>query len=249
MTAIGTGYDLSATTYSTDGRIYQIEYATKAVDNSGTAIGVRCKDGIVLGVEKTILNKLLVEGTNHRVANVDRHAGVATAGLAADARQIVNRARHEAREYRNFYGDAIPGKILNERLSNYVQSHTLYGYMRPFGVSAILGVVDKTGPQLYVIEPSGISYGYFGAAVGKGRQAAKTELEKLKLREFTCKEAINDVARIIHLVHDDVKDKEFELELSWICPDSKGQHEMVPKELRDNAERLAKAALDDGMHT
>lgn len=68
----------------------------------------------------------------------------------------------------------------------------------------------------------------------------------------------------IHLVHDDVKDKvlytryttyadlyqqEFELELSWICPDSKGQHEMVPKELKDQAERLAKAALDDGMQT
>lgn len=47
-----------------------------------------------------------------------------------------------------------------------------------------------------MIEPSGISYGYFGAAVGKGRQAAKTELEKLKLREFTCREAVNDVARM-----------------------------------------------------
>lgn len=41
--------------------------------------------------------------------------------------------------------------------------------------------------------------------------------------------------------------QEFELELSWICPESKMQHEMVPKELRDNAERLAKAAMDDGM--
>ena len=41
-----------------------------------TAIGVRCKDGIVLGVEKMVLNKLLVEGTNRRIANVDRHVGV-----------------------------------------------------------------------------------------------------------------------------------------------------------------------------
>lgn len=41
-----------------------------------TAIGVRCKDGIVLGVEKMVLNKLLVPGTNHRIASVDRHAGV-----------------------------------------------------------------------------------------------------------------------------------------------------------------------------
>jgi hypothetical protein len=35
MSSIGTGYDLSVTTFSPDGRVFQIEYATKAVDNSG----------------------------------------------------------------------------------------------------------------------------------------------------------------------------------------------------------------------
>ena len=40
----------------------------------------------------------------------------------------------------------------------YVQAHTLYGWIRPFGVSAIIGGVDHTGPQLYMVEPSGISY-------------------------------------------------------------------------------------------
>jgi 20S proteasome subunit alpha 7 len=30
-------YDLSSTTYSPDGKVFQIEYATKAVDNSGCA--------------------------------------------------------------------------------------------------------------------------------------------------------------------------------------------------------------------
>lgn len=31
----GWQYDLSVTTFSPDGRVFQIEYATKAVDNSG----------------------------------------------------------------------------------------------------------------------------------------------------------------------------------------------------------------------
>ena len=35
MSSIGTGYDLSSTTYSPDGKVFQIEYACKAVDNSG----------------------------------------------------------------------------------------------------------------------------------------------------------------------------------------------------------------------
>lgn len=115
MTSIGTGYDLSASTYSPDGRIFQVntifyfvsgytyiciffqvEYANKAVENSGsahfpydfdvysdalvrfnsTAIGIRCKDGIVLAVEKLVHSKLLVPGANRRIQTIDRHIGL-----------------------------------------------------------------------------------------------------------------------------------------------------------------------------
>jgi 20S proteasome subunit alpha 7 len=38
-----------------------------------------------------------------------------------------------------------------------------------------------------VIEPSGNSFRFFGAAVGKGRQLARNEIEKLKLGELTCR--------------------------------------------------------------
>jgi 20S proteasome subunit alpha 7 len=243
MTAIGTGYDLSCQTYSPDGRVFQVEYAGKAVENSGTAIGLRVKDGVVLGVEKLIISKMLVEGSNRRIFHVDKHIGLAAAGMSADSRQLVNRARSDARGYKDFYGDAIPARILNDRVSLFVQSYTLYGHMRPFGSSVLLASIDKTGPQLYMIEPSGLSYGYLGVAIGKGRLAAKTEIEKLKLSQMTCREAVDAIAKIILAVHDDVKDKECELELSWICEASGNVHQHVPKELRDRAERLARAAL------
>ena len=91
MSGIGTGYDLSTTTYSPDGKVFQVDYACKAVDNGGLALGVRCKDGVVLGVEKLLAMKMLVPGANRRIAAVDRHAGMAGTGLAPDARQIVAR--------------------------------------------------------------------------------------------------------------------------------------------------------------
>jgi 20S proteasome subunit alpha 7 len=47
MASSGAGYDLNVATFSPDGRLFQVEYAEKAVDNSGTAIGLRCKDGYV----------------------------------------------------------------------------------------------------------------------------------------------------------------------------------------------------------
>jgi len=245
MSSIGTGYDLSSTTFSPDGRVFQVEYAAKAVENSGTAIGLRVKDGVVLAVEKLLVSKMLVPNTNRRIHTVDRHCGLAMSGLVADGRQLVSRGRAEATSYREFYGTDISGKVLNERLSNFVQLYSLYGSVRPFGTSVILGCVDKNGPQLFMIEPSGISWGYFGVAIGKGSRAAKTEIEKLKLSEMTAREAIKEAAKIIYSVHDDAKDKTFELELSWVCEETGNLHKFVPKDLLDDAEKYAKQALEE----
>ncbi|SJL02090.1 probable PRE10-20S proteasome subunit C1 (alpha7) [Armillaria ostoyae] len=244
MTSIGTGYDLSASTYSPDGRIFQVEYANKAVENSGTAIGLRVKGGVILAVEKLVHSKLLVPGANRRIQTVDRHIGMATAGLLADGRHLANRARDESSNYREQYRTPPPLKSLADRLGLYVQAYTLYSSVRPFGISTILGAVDKNGPSLYVIEPSGVFYGYHGAAVGKGRQLAKTELEKLDLASISMRQAVLDAARIIYLVHDDAKEKEFELEMSWIGDETNGLHLPVPKDLFDEAEKKAKEALE-----
>jgi len=247
MSSIGTGYDLSVTTYSPDGRVFQIEYADKAVENSGTAIGLRVKDGVVLAVEKLIFSKMLVPGSSNRIFTVDRHAGLAVAGLVADGRQLVRRGQAEALNYRNFYGDSISGRNLSERVSQFVQMYTLYGSVRPFGCSVIIGAVDKEGPQLFMIDPSGTSWGYHATAIGKGARAAKTELEKLNLPEMTVKEAVREAAKIIYAVHDDVKDKAFELEMSWVCAESNNTHQFVPEDVLEEAEKFAKAALDNEM--
>lgn len=76
QTSIGTGYDLANSIFSPDGRNFQVEYAVKAVENGGTSIGIRCKDGVVLAVEKVITSKLLKAGANKRIATIDRHLGV-----------------------------------------------------------------------------------------------------------------------------------------------------------------------------
>lgn len=44
----------------------------------------------------------------------------------------------------------------------------------------------------------------------------------------------------IYNVHDDAKDKDFELELSWVCEESRGLHQFVPKDIADEAAQLAK---------
>ena len=36
----------------------------------------------------------------------------------------------------------------------------------------------------------------FGTAIGKGRQAAKTEVERLRLGEMTCEQGVTEVAKM-----------------------------------------------------
>ncbi len=81
----------------------KVEYAAKAVDNSGTAIGVKCKDGILLAIEKLLVSKLLTKGTQRRIYTVATHAGMAVGGCIPDARQIVNRACDEAGNYKSVF--------------------------------------------------------------------------------------------------------------------------------------------------
>lgn len=49
-------------------------------------------------------------------------------------------------------------KAMASRIGGYVQVYTCYSSVRPFGISAIFGGVDEDGPQLYVVEPSGVFY-------------------------------------------------------------------------------------------
>ncbi|KAF2199144.1 N-terminal nucleophile aminohydrolase [Delitschia confertaspora ATCC 74209] len=275
MTSIGTGYDLQNSVFSPDGRNFQVEYAVKAVENGGTAVGIRCKDGVVLALEKLITSKLLKPEANKRIATVDRNIGVVSSGLLPDGRHFVSRARDEAADWRRLWKGPIPTATLANRMGSYVQAYTLYSSVRPFGITAIVGGWDSEadvpvdgevgsgpkvgsggkkegahgGPYLYMIEPSGLYWGYYGAATGKGRQIAKSELEKLNLSEgnLSLEEGVKEAARIIYVAHDDNKDKEFELEMTWISSvdgPTKGRHEEVPKEIREEAEKLAKKALE-----
>ncbi|RLN95929.1 hypothetical protein BBJ28_00014038 [Nothophytophthora sp. Chile5] len=225
MSSTGAGYDYSAGTFSPEGRVFQVEYAKKAVENSGTTIGIKCSDGVIMGVEKTLLSKMLVPGTHRRIYGIDRHVGLSMAGLVADGRQLVNRAREEALSYKKNYGSSIPPHLLAERMGQFVHYYTLYGSIRPFGTAVMLAGydADEQKTSLYMVEPSGVTYSYRGCALGKGQQAAKTEVEKYKL---------------LHTLHDEVRHP-FELELSWLCQESNWQHHLVPDKLRDEVNEWA----------
>lgn len=242
MAGIGNGYDLSNSTFSPDGRIFQVEYAVKAVENAGTIIGIRCTDGVILAQEKLVTSKLLVKHANKRLGQVQRHIGVASTGMIPDGRHFLNRARDEAESWTDVYKVAIQTKALADRMGGYVQAHTLYSSVRPFALTALLAGVDaEDGPQLFMVEPSGQYWGYRAAAAGKGRQVARNELEKLDFETLSVDDAVKDAARIIYIAHEDSKDKDFEMEMGWI---KDGKWQVVPADIQLSAEQDAKKFVE-----
>lgn len=87
---------------------------------------------------------------------------------------------------------------LAERMGAFTHMTTIYGGVRPFGAALLLAGADPESgkPELYCVEPSGMALRYFGAAVGKGARAAKTEIEKEKLSDMTVADAIGRVAKM-----------------------------------------------------
>lgn len=80
-------------------------------------MGVVCKDGIILGTEKIVLNKMMVSGTDKRVFSVTKQIGSVVNGIIPDGRAMMHRAREECEQYEKMFGIKIPGAVLAERIA------------------------------------------------------------------------------------------------------------------------------------
>eukprot|EP00826_Nyctotherus_ovalis_P018566 TRINITY_DN1556_c0_g1_i8.p1 TRINITY_DN1556_c0_g1~~TRINITY_DN1556_c0_g1_i8.p1 ORF type:complete len:207 (-),score=60.49 TRINITY_DN1556_c0_g1_i8:53-673(-) len=193
----GSGYDYDVNTLSPEGKVHQVEYANKATETTGTIIGIICKDGLLLGAEKTVVSELSIAGTDHRIYSINKHIGMVVTGLIPDGRALVWSARSESNSYYEFHGIPIPGKVLADRVAAVIHQHTMQSWYRPYGVVVIIASHDEfNGSALHMIDASGQCYGYFGCAAGKERQMARNEIEKLSPKDHSCKEAAFELAKI-----------------------------------------------------
>ncbi|MHA1472409.1 MAG: archaeal proteasome endopeptidase complex subunit alpha [Promethearchaeota archaeon] len=174
----GRGYDMAITQFSPEGRLFQVEYAIEAVRRGTTAIVCRNNNSVVFTVEKKSSELQEVIGSE-KIFKVDDHIGVAIAGLTADARVLVDRARVQAQVNILNYDEKISVKDSTLNICEYLQLFTQNAGVRPFGVSFLIAGVDSNGEaSLYLTDPSGAMWGYKAFAIGSGSTEARAYLEE-----------------------------------------------------------------------
>lgn len=178
-------YDYGITVFSPDGRIFQVEYALETVRRGSTALGITCPEGVVLAAEERTSTKLQDPSYIWKIFKIDEHIGAAISGLSSDARVLVDQARMFAQSNRLTYDEPVDVKILSKRVSDLMQAYTQHGGVRPFGVSMLIGGVDKVGNKLFQTDPSGSYWGYKAIAIGTGGDTVREILEQEYIDDMT----------------------------------------------------------------
>ena len=195
-------YDRNVNTFSNQGRLYQVEYAMKAVEQGCTTMGIQIKDGIILGAEKKIASKLQIPSSIENIMKINENTICTYSGLRADARALIETARVEAANHWFNFNEEMPVEAISlavceqslsfaEKKKKDERKRGKKVVSRPYGVAMLIAGIDADGePRLFKNDPSGNYVRYKACCIGQGGENGMSTLQSNYRENMSFGEAI-----------------------------------------------------------
>ena len=225
------GYDRTATMFSPEGHLLQVEYAEKTVRLGSPSIGMVCSDGVFIITDKGINDKLIAGKSLNKVYEIDSHIISSVAGILSDARILIERAQVLAQQHRITYDSPIEPELIIREISNIKQQATQFGGVRPFGVSLMVAGINGKKPELYTSDITGNYFSYYANAIGENDEKIKE-----KLRERYKLDLIKKGIKLALDIFEEIQGKKFDInkfELVYIKSDEGKLKRLGGKEIQD----------------
>lgn len=212
------GYDRTATMFSPEGTILQVEYAEKTIRLGSLSMGMVCSDGVFILADKRIKDKLVVKEYARKVQEIDSHIISSAAGIVSDARVLIERAQVLAQQHRVTYDSPIEPESIIKEISNMKQQFTQYGGARPFGVSLMIAGLNDGKPQLFISDVTGNYLSYYANAIGESDDKIKEKLREKYSKDLNIKKGVKIALDIVKEIKGESFDMD-KMELSYIKKD------------------------------
>jgi len=191
------GYDRTATMFSPQGHLLQVEYAEKTVRLGSSSVGMTCSDGVFILADLRIDDKLIVPKSANKIYEIDSHIISSVAGIVSDARVLIERAQVLAQQNRVTYDSPIEPELIIKDISNLKQQFTQYGGARPFGCSLMIAGINNKKPELYTSDTTGNYLSYFANAIGENDDKVKEKLREKYNSNLTVKQGVKLAIEIL----------------------------------------------------
>jgi proteasome alpha subunit len=197
------GYDRTATMFSPEGHLLQVEYAEKTIRLGSPSIGMVCTDGVFILADRRVEDKLITQKSANKIYELDSHVIASVAGIISDARVLVEKSQILAQQHRITYDSEIEPELLIKEISNIKQQFTQYGGARPFGVSIMVAGINQKNPELFTSDVTGNYFSYHANAIGENDDKIKDKLREKYTRDLTIKKGVKLAISIFKEVQGD----------------------------------------------